>query len=49
MTQQKQNPFGDDKLSKGTQAGQQILDELRAVKAIVTSKATPEEPHSASG
>jgi hypothetical protein len=43
MTQQKQNPLGDFKLSKGPQAGEQILDELRAVKGIVTSKATPEE------
>jgi methanogenic corrinoid protein MtbC1 len=43
MTQQKQNPLGDYKLSKGTQAGEQILDELRAVKGIVSSKATPEE------
>jgi hypothetical protein len=43
MTQQKQNPLGDFKLSKGTQPGEQILDELRAVKGIVTSKATPEE------
>jgi hypothetical protein len=43
MTQQKQNPLGDFKLSKGTQAGEQILDELRAVKGIVTSKATLEE------
>jgi hypothetical protein len=43
MTQQKQNPLGDYKLIKGTQAGEQILDELRAVKGIVSSKATPEE------
>ena len=43
MTQQKQNPLHDYKLSKDTQAGQQVLDELRAVKAIVASKATPEE------
>jgi hypothetical protein len=43
MTQQKQNPLGDFKLSKGTPAGEQILDELRAVKGIVTSNATPEE------
>jgi hypothetical protein len=43
MMQQKQNPLGGYKLTKGTPGGQQILDELRAVKAIVTSKATPEE------
>lgn len=43
MTQQKQNPLHDYKLSKDQQAGPQVLDELRAVKAIVASKATPEE------
>jgi hypothetical protein len=43
MTQQKQNPLRDFKLSKGEQAGQQVLDELRAVKDIVAAKATPEE------
>ena len=43
MTQQKQNPLSDYKLSEGAQAGQQILDELRAVKGIVAAKATPEE------
>lgn len=43
MTQQKQNPLSDYTVSKGTLAGQQILDELRAVKGIVASKATPEE------
>ena len=43
MTQQKQNPLGDFKLTKGTEAGAQVLDELRAAKGIVSSKATPEE------
>jgi hypothetical protein len=43
MTQQKHNPLRDFKLTKGALAGQQILDELRAVEAIVASKATPEE------
>ena len=43
MTQQKQNPLSDFKLSKDGPAGQQILDELRAVNGIVASKATPEE------
>jgi hypothetical protein len=43
MMQQKQNPLGGYKLTKGSPGGQQILDELRAVKAIVTSKATSEE------
>jgi hypothetical protein len=43
MTQQKQNPLSDYKLSQGAPAGQQVLDELRAVKGIVASKATTEE------
>jgi hypothetical protein len=43
MTQQKQNPLGDFRLSKDANPGQQVLDELRTVKGIVTSKATPEE------
>jgi hypothetical protein len=43
MTQQRQNPLGDYKPSKGVQAGIQILDELRAVKEIVVAKATSEE------
>jgi methanogenic corrinoid protein MtbC1 len=43
MTQQKQNPLSGYKLSKGAQAGHQILDELGAVMGIVGSKATPEE------
>lgn len=43
MTQQKQNPLGDFKLSKDAKPGQQVLDELRAVKGIVTLKATTEE------
>ena len=45
MTQQKQNPLGDFKVSKDEKPGQQILDELRAAKGIVASKATPEEAH----
>jgi hypothetical protein len=43
MTQQKQNPLSDFKVTDAAQAGQQILDELRAVKELVTAKATPEE------
>ena len=43
MTQQKQNPLRDFKLSKDAKPGQQVLDELRAVEVIVASKATPEE------
>jgi hypothetical protein len=43
MTQQRQNPLSDFKPTNATQAGQQILDELRAVIAIVSSKAAAEE------
>jgi hypothetical protein len=43
MTQQRQNPVGDLKLTKDRPPGQQILSELRAVSGIVMSKATPEE------
>jgi ABC-type Fe3+ transport system substrate-binding protein len=40
--QQHENPMGGFK-PKGAMAGEQILDELRAVNQIVTDKATPEE------
>jgi hypothetical protein len=43
MTQQKQNPLADYRPSDKTRAAQEILDELRSVKGIVASKATPEE------
>jgi hypothetical protein len=43
MTQQKQNPLSDYKPSKDAPPGQQVLDELRAVKDVVAAKATPEE------
>jgi hypothetical protein len=43
MTQQRQNPLSDFKVTEAAQAGQQILDELRAVKDLVVAKATPEE------
>ena len=43
MTQQRQNPLSDFKMTDAAQAGQQILDELRAVKGLVASNATPEE------
>ena len=39
MTQHKQNPLGDFK----PRAGQQVLEELKAVNELVTAKATPEE------
>jgi hypothetical protein len=40
--QQRKSPIGDFK-PRGALAGEQILDELRAVNELVTSKATPEE------
>jgi hypothetical protein len=40
--QHRQNPLGDFR-PKGALAGQEILEELRAVNELVTSKATPEE------
>ena len=49
MTQQKQNPLRgfnlikDAKPGEDVKPGQEVLDELRAVKAIVASKATPQE------
>jgi hypothetical protein len=43
MTQQKQNPLSGFKPTKDVRAGVQVLDELRAVSEIVSSKATPEE------
>jgi hypothetical protein len=39
---QRQSPMGDFK-PRGALAGQEILDELRAVNELVTRKATPEE------
>jgi hypothetical protein len=43
LAQEKQNPMGDFKVDKNVLAGQQILDELRAVNEILQAKATPEE------
>jgi hypothetical protein len=40
--QQRQNPLGDFK-PKGALAGEEILEELRAVNGILAEKATPEE------
>jgi len=42
MTQHKQNPLKDFK-PRGALATTEILDELKAVNAIVSEKATPEE------
>jgi hypothetical protein len=43
FVRQKQNPMGDFKPTNAALAGQQVLDELRAVNEIVTAKATAEE------
>jgi hypothetical protein len=43
MVQQKQNPAKDFKPTAAPTEGAEILDELRAVDAIVAAKATPEE------
>jgi hypothetical protein len=43
MVQQKQNPARNFKPASAATAGSEILDELRAVDAIVAAKATPEE------
>ena len=43
MLQQKQNPARNFKPTSAATAGTEILDELRAVAAIVAAKATPEE------
>ena len=43
MVQQKQNPARNFKPTSAAAAGTEILDELRAVDAIVAEKATPEE------
>jgi hypothetical protein len=39
---QRESPLGDFR-PRGAQAGEQILEELRAVNELVTRKATPEE------
>jgi hypothetical protein len=43
MTQDRQNPLSDFKPTQGSDPRQQMLEELRDVSAIVTSKATAEE------
>ena len=43
LAQQKQNPARNFKPTSAATAGSEILDELRAVDAIVAEKATPEE------
>ena len=43
MTQQRRNPLGEYKLTKGEQPGKQVLEELRSVMAVVAARATPDE------
>jgi hypothetical protein len=43
MAQQRQNPLADFKPTQGSDPRQQILEELRSVSEIVSSKATTEE------
>jgi hypothetical protein len=43
MAQQRQNPLADFKPAQGSDPRQQILEELRSVSEIVSSKATTEE------
>lgn len=43
MVQQKQNPAGSFKPTSPATAGAEILDELRAVDALIAGKASPEE------
>jgi hypothetical protein len=42
MAQHRQNPLGDFK-PRGALAGEQVLDELKAVNELLREKATPEE------
>ena len=44
LTQQKQSPLGGFRpTAEGGPAGEQLLEELRAVQALVAAKATPDE------
>lgn len=43
MTQQRQNPLSGYKPTAEGSPGQQVLEELRAVQAIVAAKAAPDE------
>jgi hypothetical protein len=43
LVKKKQNPLGDFKPKTAALAGQEVIDELRAVNEIVTAKATPDE------
>lgn len=43
LTQQRHNPLKGYKSTGGKAPGEEILDELRAVQALVAARATPEE------
>jgi hypothetical protein len=43
MTQERHNPLGGFKPTAGGPLGDQVLEELRGVQALVVDKATPEE------
>jgi hypothetical protein len=43
MAQQRQHPLKGFKVTKESAPGEQVLEELRAVRGIVEEKATPEE------
>jgi hypothetical protein len=43
LTQQRHNPLKGYRPTDGGDPGEQVLEELRAVQAVVTAKATPEE------
>ena len=43
VTQQRQNPLKGYKPTRDRSAGEQVLEELTAVQAIVAAKATPDE------
>ena len=43
MAQQRNNPLSGYKPTKGPSPGEEVLEELHAVQAIVAAKATPDE------
>jgi hypothetical protein len=43
LAQERRNPLGGFRLTKDRHPGEQVLDELREVQAIVAAKASPQE------
>ena len=43
MAQQRHNPLSGFSVTRDRDPGEQVLEELRAVQAVLTAKATPEE------